>query len=284
MSAAIVINEEEALTFPKFATSEDANAAHRRIAGCLRDALGIGEFLTRQKEELGHGNYLPWFDKNMEFGRTTGTKYVKLWDNRHKFSPDENLDLTEAYRIAGILKEPKSKEPVVDATFQVVPAETERKDPYAIEPLSLERGLDGQMFSVSGSDRKPKYALLRDGAEEPKSWTAPRSPEIDEPAGDNDAEMDWDAEADRLYSDVELAISQLLPRFIDRVNQFPEDQRSGIEDQIVRIAVLEAYCDSFRNVPGKQYITKSGEHRPLPRWPSAKESKGIVEVIDAPTN
>src|SRR5437868_831122 len=107
MSSAVVIDEKETLACPRFTTSEEANAAHKRIAGCLQDALGIGEFLARKKEELGHGNYLAWFDNNMEYGRTTGTKYVKLWDNRDKFSLSENLDLTEAYRIAGILKEPK---------------------------------------------------------------------------------------------------------------------------------------------------------------------------------
>ena len=174
MSAAIVINEEETLAFPRFSTSDEANAAHKRIAGCVQDALGIGEFLARQKEELGHGNYLSWFRANIEFDERTGQRYAKLYANRDRIKYDtvSHLDLTEAYRIAGVLKEPKSKEPVVDATFEVVPA-----DPYTVESLSLERGLDGQMFNVSGSARNPKYALLRDGTEEPKSWTPPQSSE-----------------------------------------------------------------------------------------------------------
>jgi hypothetical protein len=167
MSRAVVIDEKETLAFLRFATSDEANAAHKRIAGCLQDALGIGEFLTRQKEELGYGNYLPWFDKHMEFGRTTGTKYAKLWDNRDKFSLSENLDLTEAYRIAGVLKEPKPKERVIEASF------------------SLVKGIDGDLYNVSGSDRNPKFTRVElEPAEaeihaksakqdEPvKSWTA----------------------------------------------------------------------------------------------------------------
>lgn len=179
MSEAVVIHEEEALTFLRILTSEEANAAHRRIAGCLQDALGIGEFLTRQKEELGHGRYLPWFNKNMEFDQRTGNRYVKLYANREALPKNDtvsDLNLTEAYRIAGVLKEPKSKEPVVDATFEVVPAEKE--DPYAVEPISLERGLDGQMYNVTGSDRDPKYTLLK---EEPvKSWTPEHICDVDQ--------------------------------------------------------------------------------------------------------
>jgi hypothetical protein len=62
-------------------TAEEANAAHRRIVATVQDAIAIGEFLTRQKAKLKHGEWLPWVKENLEFSRQTADNYRRRSKN-----------------------------------------------------------------------------------------------------------------------------------------------------------------------------------------------------------
>jgi DUF3102 family protein len=63
----------------------------------VQDAIAIGEFLTNTKASLGHGEWLPWIDANLEFSHDTANNYRRLYDNRHKLRSVRNI--TEAYRL-----------------------------------------------------------------------------------------------------------------------------------------------------------------------------------------
>src|SRR5271165_5706446 len=80
-------------------TAEEANAAHRRIVATVQDAIAIGEFLTRQKAKLKHGEWLPWVKENLEFSRQTADNYRRLYENRDKLPSLSNLSLWNAYAL-----------------------------------------------------------------------------------------------------------------------------------------------------------------------------------------
>ena len=80
-------------------TAEEANAAHRRIVATVQDAIAIGEFLTRQKAKLKHGEWLPWVKENLEFSRQTADNYRRFYENRDKLPSLSNLSLWNAYAL-----------------------------------------------------------------------------------------------------------------------------------------------------------------------------------------
>lgn len=73
---------------------EDGEQVPTIMAGCVRDAIAIGEFLARKKAELGDG-YNLWFDASISFSRKTGGQYVNLWESRDSLLGVE--EITEAF-------------------------------------------------------------------------------------------------------------------------------------------------------------------------------------------
>ena len=62
----------------------------------LKKAIKIGEILSRQKRELGHGNWLPWVNR-LPFSYKTAERYMAVFENRLKLDTVSNL--SEAYRL-----------------------------------------------------------------------------------------------------------------------------------------------------------------------------------------
>jgi hypothetical protein len=46
------------------------------------EATRIGEILTRRKELVGHGNWIPWLKANVEFTEATACNYMRLFEYR----------------------------------------------------------------------------------------------------------------------------------------------------------------------------------------------------------
>ena len=76
------------------------NDLHQQIEGKLRstvqDAIRAGELLTQAKDDLPHGAFLPWIDKNCMFGDKTAERYMKVFEHKGKIVTVSNLP--EAYR------------------------------------------------------------------------------------------------------------------------------------------------------------------------------------------
>ena len=74
---------------------------HRGISGSMRQALEYaieaGKLLAEQKEQLKHGDFLPWIKTHMPFSRMTATKYINLFAHQDKCK--SALHLQEAYQI-----------------------------------------------------------------------------------------------------------------------------------------------------------------------------------------
>ena len=45
-------------------------------------AIRIGELLTEQKTELQHGEWIPWVEENLPFGREQSARYMRIYSNR----------------------------------------------------------------------------------------------------------------------------------------------------------------------------------------------------------
>lgn len=75
---------------------------HNSIVSALRrsveNAIEIGQLLEQKKEELPHGEFLPWIERYLPFSEWTARNYMRVYQYRAKTG---NVpDLTEAYRVA----------------------------------------------------------------------------------------------------------------------------------------------------------------------------------------
>lgn len=69
----------------------------------VRKAIRVGQLLAEQKEYLGHGNWLPWLERNLDISDETARKYMKLYEYQDKTQLSWNLQ--EAYRQIETLEE-----------------------------------------------------------------------------------------------------------------------------------------------------------------------------------
>jgi modification methylase len=76
---------------------------HKQIMQACKQSLDqsiqIGEILWKQKEALGHGNWLPWVEKYLPFSSRTATNYINLYDHREEIKSERISDLQTAYKL-----------------------------------------------------------------------------------------------------------------------------------------------------------------------------------------
>jgi hypothetical protein len=87
--------------------AEELNRLHREIEDKLRstvqDAIRAGEILSKVKEQLRHGDILPWIKTNCNFSRQTADNYIRLFQYQSKLPSVSNLQ--EAYKKVETLEE-----------------------------------------------------------------------------------------------------------------------------------------------------------------------------------
>lgn len=77
-------------------------------------AIRIGELLTEQKASLGHGEWIPWIEDSLPFGRKQAAAYMRVFSNKGELANvTSGLHLTDA--IAS-LAEPKAQIPRISTT------------------------------------------------------------------------------------------------------------------------------------------------------------------------
>jgi hypothetical protein len=79
---------------------EELNRLHAGIESKMRstvqDAIRAGEILDRIKNQLKHGDFLPWIKSNCCFGQATAYKYLGVFNYQSKIISSVNLQ--EAYK------------------------------------------------------------------------------------------------------------------------------------------------------------------------------------------
>lgn len=87
-------------------TESEINALHNKINQVVRDAvrhgIRIGELLAIKKEELNHGEFTPYVEKNFAFGVRAAQKYMKLFHYREQILPA--LEEAQLSGIGGALQ------------------------------------------------------------------------------------------------------------------------------------------------------------------------------------
>ena len=88
----------------------ELNILHKNIEGKLkstvRDAIIAGEILTKVKDDLPHGEFLPWIEKNCIFSQPTAHRYMTLFEYKSKLITVNNLP--DAYRQVKQLESAKN--------------------------------------------------------------------------------------------------------------------------------------------------------------------------------
>jgi len=79
------------------------NEIEESLRMSLQKAIRIGELLSKAKDELKHGEFIPWIEKNLSFTDRTARRYIRIFENQDKVLQAGNI--TEAYKI---LEEHKS--------------------------------------------------------------------------------------------------------------------------------------------------------------------------------
>jgi len=106
----------------KISTSvSEINDLHESIlidlGNAVKSAIMIGGKLAAEKEKVGHGNWLPWIESNLNFSISTATRYMKLWEHREIVNSSSMTNLESALKlISGSTREEKDITPVRNAS------------------------------------------------------------------------------------------------------------------------------------------------------------------------
>lgn len=89
----------------------ELNILHKNIEGKLKstvmDAIMAGEILTKVKDDLPHGAFIPWIENNCIFGRKTAHRYMGIYEYKSKCLTVSHLP--EAYRLVAKLESAKKQ-------------------------------------------------------------------------------------------------------------------------------------------------------------------------------
>jgi hypothetical protein len=77
----------------------------------LDRAIRIGELLTKQKETLEHGQFLPWVAEHLPFSERTAQNYMRVFAKRAELKSATVADLAGAYRLTA----PRKTKPKAEA-------------------------------------------------------------------------------------------------------------------------------------------------------------------------
>ena len=82
---------------------DEIKELHQEIGGYLKmtldKAIRVGELLLIQKENLKHGEWLPWIKENLPFSERLARDYMRFYDRREELKTANLADLTEARKL-----------------------------------------------------------------------------------------------------------------------------------------------------------------------------------------
>jgi len=78
------------------------NIAHDRLCGTWEAYVKCGELLTAEQAKLNHGEWIPWIEANLPFGRSQAWRYMRCYEQRHEtnVASKQHLTLENVARIA----------------------------------------------------------------------------------------------------------------------------------------------------------------------------------------
>lgn len=129
----------------------------------LKNAIRVGEILTEVKNNLPHGAYLPWLDKNMAFGRHQAANYMRVFAKRDLLNGEPVLHLKDAVRLLAVPNNatPSSFNSVAEEFVRQIEIRT-KEQPETDDPLPTQEAFDNvrKLFSEA---REALLKMERDG-------------------------------------------------------------------------------------------------------------------------
>src|SRR5438093_206326 len=81
----------------------EINKLHQELQELATDALDraihLGELLSKAKNRVPHGQWLPWLTRNVAFSDRTARNYMRIFENRAALKSANVSDLGEAYQL-----------------------------------------------------------------------------------------------------------------------------------------------------------------------------------------
>lgn len=70
-----------------------------QFTNAIKNAIAIGEILTRKKSELKHGEFTPWIEANLPFTDRHARTYMRVFENRELLKRKSISDLKSAMAL-----------------------------------------------------------------------------------------------------------------------------------------------------------------------------------------
>lgn len=124
--------------------------------GSLEKAITVGRLLTRIKDKLDHGEWLPWLKANISvFSESTAKRYIRCYENRDAILACKIEDVSTAYKM--LTESPQIGQSVTD----LVPQTTETKPHTESHPKGLAR-----LARTESPAEKPSVGISKSGKTE----------------------------------------------------------------------------------------------------------------------
>jgi hypothetical protein len=101
---------------PAITLHEIANRIRKLNTRIVEDVVNIGRDLIKAKEQLQHGEWLPWLEKEFAWSERTASRYMRLAElaNQTRLSDLARLPLSGLYQLAS----PSTPDEVVDTVIE----------------------------------------------------------------------------------------------------------------------------------------------------------------------
>ena len=222
----------EAVTDRTSRIIECHNGVHGSMKQALDYALEAGKLLTEQKEELSHGEFLPWLKANMPFAERTAQNYMKVHAYRAK--TQGLADLQEVYRQIETIE---AQEKQGEKAKQRERVETYLK--HGVKPAGWRRGTDDKAAEERRQENVEREERVQRAKQEMQDHQEARIHEQEEKKRKDEFWESFHAAAEEYVKDVEKHEHLNLSSYADNMSQ--QDMFTAIEK----------YLNTFDGVSGK---------------------------------
>jgi hypothetical protein len=259
-TGALAVPPKEEVTATSDPVAKKINSLHADICHAgrttIKNAIKIGELLTKQKDKAGHGNWLRWVEDNLSFSARTASNYVRIFERRDELKSETLSDLTAAYKLLGMLAEPEQPKVRIQFTHERVEIKKAR---FPVTYTEVNLGFKTRAKPEPEPEPKEAEIVSVTTANESESPKAePPAPTIESKVGMTAQEMDRTVDAltmteeemnNLLGSDRHLASDV---RISGSGSQQPEEVSEVDSASENILAYIDVILARFRDTPGDQ--------------------------------
>ena len=225
--------------------NEKAELVEKNARRTVMDAIDCGKCLTAIKEQLEHGEWLPWLGANWNYSRKTAAQYMQISNVTRTLHLEDAASINDALRMITEKKEEstpkKPAKPAADtpkASVTVVD-----HDPPA-KPLTIPEAR--QLASTTMQDAESgRDVANEDVANEPEpagTWEDPKPMEprnIDHYGDEVEPEQDPEPAPVVSKADQAAKLKNMIQQHIDKAVRLVDDLHEVKKNHIKRVDVVQ---------------------------------------------